>query len=123
VCSETHRLAHEPAWRRACFYVRILCEDRLLRADLQCCAGSPQIQASGAPPSERQQGQPGPARASQGDREGWVNEDGASPKGGSVGSKHEETVIVQAQDNISTVTFPTSEVYKACGAARTIVGA
>jgi hypothetical protein len=53
-----------------------------------------------------------------------VNEDEASPKGGSVGSKHEETVIVQAQDNISTVTFPTSEVYKAsCGAARTIVGA
>ena len=63
------------------------------------------------------------SRASQGDREGWVNEDGASPKGGSVGSKHEETVIVQAQDNISTVTFPTLEVYKACGAARTIVGA
>ena len=30
---------------------------------------------------------------------------------------------MQAQDNISTVTFPTSEVYKACGAARTIVGA
>jgi hypothetical protein len=81
--------------------------------------------------SRASQGQPGPARASQGqpglsqgDREGWVNEDGASPKGGSVGSKHEETVIVQAQDNISTVTFPTSEVYKAsCGAARTIVGA
>jgi hypothetical protein len=63
------------------------------------------------------------SRASQGDREGRVNEGGASLKGGSVGSKHEETVTVQAQDNISTVTFPTSEVYKACGAARTIVGA
>ena len=70
--------------------------------------------------SRASQGQPG---LSQGDREGWVNEGEAIPKGGSVGSKHEETVTVQAQDNISTVTFPTSEVYKACGAARTIVGA
>jgi hypothetical protein len=34
-----------------------------------------------------------------------------------------EKVIERAQDNISTVTFPTSEVHKACGAARTIVGA
>lgn len=81
--------------------------------------GSPQLQASGAPPSKRQQGY---SRATA--RELWVNEGGAILKGGSVGSKREETVIVQAQDNISTVTFPTSEVYKASwGAARTIVGA
>ena len=55
VCSKTHRLAHEPAWRRACFYVRILCEDRLMRADLRCCAGGPQLQGSEAQPSKRGQ--------------------------------------------------------------------
>jgi hypothetical protein len=63
------------------------------------------------------------SRASQGDRESWAKEGGAIPKGGSVGSRHEETVIVQVQSNISTVTFPISEVYKASwGAARTSVG-
>lgn len=50
------------------------------------------------------------------------NEGEAIPKGGSVGRKHKEKVIVMAQDNISTVTFPASEVYKACCAAGTSVG-
>src|SRR5215207_324656 len=87
-----------------------LCEDRLLRADLRCGAGSPQLQGSGAPPSKR-----GPAGLQQGYSRATaglaratareLNEGGAILKGGSVGSKKEK-VIERARDNISTVTFP-----------------
>jgi len=47
-----------------------------------------------------------------------VNEGEAIIKRASVGRKHKEEVIERAQDDISRVTFPTSEVvHRACGAA------
>ena len=47
-----------------------------------------------------------------------VNECEAIIKRASVGRKHKEEVIERAQDDISRVTFPTSEVvHRACGAA------
>src|SRR5215217_3975354 len=90
--------------------------------DLRCCAGSPQLHGSGAPPSKRgpaelQQGysrataglQQGYSRATAGLARATARElgelGGAILKGGTVGSKMEK-VIERAQDNISTVTFP-----------------
>ena len=47
-----------------------------------------------------------------------MNEGEAIIKRGSMGRKHRENVIERVQDDISRVTFPTSDVvHRACGAA------